>query len=188
MEDEPLISRSIEDGADVVTFSGDKLLGGIQAGLIVGKKETIEKLRKHPLYRALRTSKITYTILEATLEEFLNEKAFENIPVLKMISMSKDEILKRAKSFVEKLNNEKLNVEIIKGKSVIGGGSAPDVQPPTFLISISHKEFPATRLEQILREANPPVIGRILEDKFLLDLRTVFEDEETKLLEILSGI
>ena len=188
LEDEPLISRSIEGGADVVTFSGDKLLGGIQAGLIVGKKETIEKLRRHPLYRALRTSKITYAILEAVLEDFLNGKAFENIPVLKMISMSKNEISQRTKSFVEKLNNDKINVEIIEGKSVIGGGSAPDVQPPTFLISISHKEFPANRLEQILRETNPPVIGRILEDKFLIDLRTVFEDEETELLEILSEI
>lgn len=188
LEDEPLISRSITDGADVVTFSGDKLLGGIQAGLIVGKKETIENLRKHPLYRALRTSKITYAILEATLEDFLNGKAFENIPVLKMISMSQNEISERAKSFVEQLNNDELNIKIIEGKSVIGGGSAPDVQPPTFLISISHKEFPVSRLEQILREANPPVIGRILEDKFLLDLRTVFEDEEIKLLEILNKI
>ncbi|MGI9055162.1 MAG: L-seryl-tRNA(Sec) selenium transferase, partial [Pyrinomonadaceae bacterium] len=163
-------------------------LGGIQAGLIVGKKETIEKLRKHPLYRALRTSKITYAILEAVLDDFRNEKGFENIPVLKMISMSKDEISERAKSFVEKLHNDKLKIEIVEGKSVIGGGSAPDVQPPTFLISIQHKELSAVQIEQNLRAADPPVIGRILEDKFLLDLRTVFEDEEIKLLEILSGI
>ncbi|CAN5629123.1 L-seryl-tRNA(Sec) selenium transferase [soil metagenome] len=188
LQDEPLISRSISDGADVITFSGDKLLGGIQSGLIVGKKETIEKLRKHPLYRALRTSKITYAILEAVLDDFRNEKAFENIPVLKMISMSKDEISERAKSFVEKLHNDKLKIEIVEGKSVIGGGSAPDVQPPTFLISIQHKELSAVQIEQNLRESKPPVIGRILEDKFLLDLRTVFEDEEIKLLEILSGI
>ncbi|MEO6587885.1 MAG: L-seryl-tRNA(Sec) selenium transferase [Pyrinomonadaceae bacterium] len=186
--DEPLISRSIADGADVVTFSGDKLLGGIQAGLIVGKKAVIETLRKHPLYRALRASKITYAILEATLREFQTEKIFEEIPVLKMLALTKDEIAKRTKTFVEKLNNENLNVEIVEGKSIIGGGSAPDVQPPTFLISITYKEFSAVRLEEILRQANPPVIGRIFEDKFLLDLRTVFEDEEAELLEILSAI
>ena len=105
-----------------------------------------------------------------------------------MLSMTEDEILKRTKNFVRKLKNDNLKIEIIPGKSVIGGGSAPDVQPPTSLISITHKDFSATQIEQILREANPPVIGRILEDKFLLDLRTVFEDEEIKLLEILSGI
>ena len=188
LTDEPLISRSIQSGADVVTFSGDKLLGGIQSGLIVGKKDVIETLRKHPLYRALRASKITYAILEATLREFQTEKMFEEIPVLKMLSLPLEEILKRTESFIEKLDNENLKVEIVEGKSVIGGGSAPDVQPPTFLISITHKKISASQLEQILRQANPPVIGRILEDKFLLDLRTVFEDENIKLVGILNGI
>lgn len=188
LQDEPLISRSIADGADVVTFSGDKLLGGIQSGLIVGEKDVIETLRKHPLYRALRASKITYAILETVLEDFLNEKAFAEIPVLKMISTTKEEILERSKSFIEKLNNENLKVEIIKGKSVIGGGSAPDVQPPTFLISIAHKQFSANHLDQLLREASTPVIGRILEDKVVLDLRTVFENEEEKLLKVLNEI
>lgn len=185
LTDEPLISRSISDGADVVTFSGDKLLGGIQAGLIVGRQETIETLRKHPFYRALRASKITYAILESVLNEFRRDKAFEEIPVLKMLSASKEEILERSKKFVEKLKeNENLNVEIIEGKSVIGGGSAPDVQPPTFLISLTHKRFSAAQLDKILRRSNPPVIGRIVEDKFVLDLRTVFKDEEAELLEI----
>ncbi len=188
LHDEPLISRSISDGADVVTFSGDKLLGGVQSGLIVGKKTTIETLRKHPLYRALRASKIIYAILEATLEAFQTENVFNEIPVLRMLSMPEDEILKRTKHFVEKLKNDNLEIKIIPGKSVIGGGSAPDVQPPTKLISLTHKDFSATQIEQILREANPSVIGRILEDKFLLDLRTVFKNEESELLEILSGI
>lgn len=189
LTDEPLISRSISDGADVVTFSGDKLLGGIQAGLIVGKKETIETLRKHPFYRALRASKITYAILEAILNEFRREKAFEEIPVLKMLSASKEEILERSKNFSGKLEeNENLQIEIVEGKSVIGGGSAPDVQPPTFLISLTHKNFSAAQLDHVLRQSNPPVIGRIIEDKFLLDLRTVFEDEEAKLLEICQNL
>jgi L-seryl-tRNA(Ser) seleniumtransferase len=188
LQDEPLISRSVKEGADVVTFSGDKLLGGIQAGLIVGKTAVIERLRKHPLYRALRASKIVYAVLETVLEDFHKEKAFAEIPVLRMLSMSKDEILKRAGSFVGKIKNDKLKAEIISGRSVIGGGSAPAVQPETSLISVSHEDFPANKLEQILRKANPPVIGRILEDKFLLDLRTVFEDEEALLLEILNRI
>lgn len=189
LTDEPLISRSIADGADVVTFSGDKLLGGIQAGLIVGKKDVIEKLRKHPLYRALRASKITYAILEAVLKDFQKEKALEEIPVLKMLSTSKEEILERSKKFVEKLTeNENLDIEIVEGKSVIGGGSAPDVQPTTFLISIAHKDFPANQLDKLFRESKPPIVGRIIEDKFVLDLRTVFEDEEIKLLEICKKI
>jgi len=185
LTDEPLISRSIADGADVVTFSGDKLLGAIQAGLIVGRKDLVEILRKHPLYRALRASKITYAILEAVLESVRREKAFEEIPVLKMISASKEEILERSKNFADKLKeNKNLNIQIIEGKSVIGGGSAPDVQPPTFLISLAHERFSAAHLDQTLRRSNPPVIGRIVEDKFVLDLRTVFEDEEARLLEI----
>lgn len=189
LTDEPLISRSIANGADVVTFSGDKLLGAIQAGLIVGKKTVIEMLRKHPLYRALRASKITYAVLETVLNDFQREKAFEEVPVLKMLSISKEEILERAKNFAEKLiENKNLNIEIIEGKSVIGGGSAPDVQPPTYLISIIHKEFSANRSDQILRQSNPPVIGRIVEDKIVLDLRTVFVDEEADLLKILSEL
>ena len=190
LEDEPLISRSIAGGADVVTFSGDKLLGGIQSGLIVGKKDVIEKLRRHPLYRALRPGKIIYAVLEAVLEEFRKETALEEIPVLRMLSIPAEEILKRAESFAEKLEEKtggnNLNIEIISGRSVIGGGSAPDVQPPTALLSISQKELSSSQIEQTLREADPPVIGRILEDKFLLDLRTVSENEEAELLNILS--
>lgn len=189
LTDEPLISRSIADGADVVTFSGDKLLGGVQAGLIVGKKAVIATLRKHSLYRALRAGKITYAILESVLTEFRREKAFEAIPVLKMIAISKEKILNRSQNFVEKLNkNINFETEIIEGKSVIGGGSAPDVQPETFLIALGHREFSAARLDEILRRSEIPVIGRITEDKFVIDLRTVFEDEEDKLLEILSEI
>lgn len=189
LTDEPLISRSVADGADVVTFSGDKLPGGIQAGLIVGKNAVIEKLRKHPLYRALRASKITYAILESVLKDFQKEKALEEIPVLKMLSVSKEEILERSKKFVEKLTeNKNLDIEIIQGKSVIGGGSAPDVQPQTFLISITHKIFPANHLDKIFRESTPPIVGRIVEDKFVLDLRTVFADEEIKLLETCKKI
>lgn len=187
LNDEPVISESIASGADAVTFSGDKLLGGVQSGLIVGKKETIEKIRKHPLYRALRVDKLIYAALEATLESFRHETALQEIPVLKMLAQNNEELKTRIIKFAEKLRkNSDLIFEIIEGKSIIGGGSAPDVQPASTLLALKHEQFSAVKLEQNLR--NSCVIGRILEDKVLIDLRTVSESEEAKLLEILEKI
>jgi seryl-tRNA(sec) selenium transferase len=191
--DEPLISRSLASGADIVTFSGDKLAGGVQAGLIVGKREYIEILRKHPLYRALRVDKLIYAALEATFESFLCERAFEEIPVLKMLSMSKGELEKRTRNFASKLReslseNSSLKFEIVEGKSIIGGGSAPLVQPESFLLALEYEKMSASRLEETLRRSNPPVIVRILEDKVLLDLRTVAETEEPELLKVLTNL
>jgi L-seryl-tRNA(Ser) seleniumtransferase len=193
LTDEPVISDSIRAGADVVTFSGDKLLGGVQSGLIVGRGETIEKIRKHPLYRALRVDKLIYAALEATLEAFQRETAFEEIPVLKMLSMSEAEIKERIKKFAGRLKKTMdetcgLKFEIIKGNSVIGGGSAPTIQPETTLLALKHRKMSAAVLEQALRLSEPPVIGRILEDKVLIDLRTVSEDEEAELLDLLAEL
>lgn len=187
LTDEPVITKSIADGADVVTFSGDKLLGSAQAGLIVGKKETIEKLRKHPFYRALRASKIIYAALEATLESFHREKQFEEIPVLKMLALDNEEIEKRVSDFAKLLKKKlgkksELKVEIIEGKSVIGGGSAPMIQPVSKLIALTHEKLSASELEEKLRLSKPPIITRILEDKILIDLRTVSENEEAEIL------
>jgi len=191
LDDEPIISQSITTGADVVTFSGDKLLGGVQSGLIVGRREVIEKIRKHPLYRALRVDKLIYAALEATLEAFCRETALQEIPVLKMISQTNAELKQRTTHFAQTLRenlgkNQDLIFEIIDGVSVIGGGSAPDVQPPTTLLSLKHAKMPVSRLEQSLRLTNPPVITRIFEDKVLIDLRTVFKSEELELLGVLS--
>lgn len=187
LTDEPIISESIRSGVDVITFSGDKLLGGVQSGLIVGKKETIEKIRKHPLYRALRVDKLIYAALEATLKSFRKETALQEIPVLKMLAMSNEELKTRTKKFAKKLKKfSNLSFEIIEGKSVIGGGSAPDVQPISTLLALKHKQFSAVKLEHNLR--NSRVITRILEDKVLIDLRTVSESEEAELLEILEKI
>ncbi len=188
-----MITKSIADGADVVTFSGDKLLGSVQSGLIVGKKETIEKLRKHPFYRALRASKIIYAALEATLEAFERETQFEEIPVLRMLSMKKEEIEKRVSNFAKLLKKaldkkSGLKIEIIEGKSVIGGGSAPLVQPASKLLALTHGTLSAGDLEKNLRLSKPPVITRILEDKVLIDLRTVSENEEMEVLEILTKV
>lgn len=193
LTDEPVVADSIRAGADIVTFSGDKLLGGAQSGLIVGRSEVIEQIRRHPLYRALRVDKLIYAALEATLESFCNERATEEIPVLKMLSMSEAEIENRVKKFARKLKRRtseisNLKFETIKGASVVGGGSAPTVQPPATLLALGHAKFSAASLEEKLRQSNPPVIARILEDKVLIDLRTVAENEEAELLEILEDI
>ena len=193
LTDEPIIPQSIAAGADVVTFSGDKLLGGAQSGLIVGRRETVEKIRKHPLYRALRVDKIIYAALAATLEAFRRETALQEIPVLKMLSMTGDELAARTRHFAHNLDkkfgeNHNLKFEVIEGKSVIGGGSAPDVQPPTTLLALKHRQMSVSNLERNLRLSSPPVITRILEDKVLIDLRTVSENEEIELLEVLTRI
>jgi L-seryl-tRNA(Ser) seleniumtransferase len=193
LTDEPIIIDSIKAGADVVTFSGDKLLGGAQSGLIVGRGEVVESLRKHPLYRALRVDKLIYAALEATLEAFRRETAFEEIPVLKMLSMTGEELKKRTQNFSKNLSgklgeNHNLYFEIIDGKSVVGGGSAPMIQPVTTLLALEHEKMTAGKLEQTLRFSKPPIIARILEDKVLIDLRTVSECEEIELLEVLAKI
>lgn len=193
LDDEPIISQSIVAGADVVTFSGDKLLGGTQSGLIVGRRDVIETLRRHPLYRALRVDKLIYAALEATFEAFRRETVIEEIPVLKMLAMTKAELKQRTWNFANKLReklgeNKDLRFEVIDGNSVIGGGSAPSVQPETALLSLKHEIFSTNRLEQILRLSNPPVVTRIIENKILVDLRTVSESEEIELLQILTNL
>jgi len=193
LTDEPIISQSIAAGADVVTFSGDKLLGGTQAGLIVGSLSVIDLIRKHPLYRALRVSKLIYAALEATLEEFRKETVFEEIPVLRMLAIGYDDLKQRTGDFADKLEQKlgessKLRIQVIKGKSVIGGGSAPAVQPKTILLELKHERMSANELEGRFRFADPPVITRILEDGVVIDLRTVSGDEENELLEIMGGI
>ncbi len=187
--DEPLISRSISDGADIVTFSGDKLLGGPQSGLIVGRDDLIGKIRKHPMYRALRSDKLTYAALEVTLSAYSRGTALQEIPVLRMLSMTKAELDERTRRFAAGLHvNVNLAFEIIDGNSVVGGGSAPMAQPDTMLLAVTHRKLSANELEEILRKSTPPVIARIFDDKVALDLRTVSETEETTLLEILAII
>lgn len=188
LSDEPVINMSIRNGADIVTFSGDKLLGASQAGLIVGRKDLIERLRKHPLYRVLRADKLVYAALEATLGSYRRGNAFDEVPVLKMLAMTKEEIEARAKNLVAKLEGSGLRVELIHGESAIGGGAAPDVQPETMLIALEAPGLSADALEEKLRLSNPPVIARIEHDRVVIDLRTVREDEENELAALLSRI
>jgi L-seryl-tRNA(Ser) seleniumtransferase len=191
LTDEPVISESIKAGVDVVTFSGDKLLGGVQAGIIVGKAEIVEKIRKHPLYRALRVDKIVYAALSGTLELYRNGKHFEAIPVLQMLTQTKAEIENRAINFITKtkeFESSNFKFEIINGESAIGGGSAPLARLETALISLKHNSLSSEDLERGLRLSSPPVICRIAEDRVLLDLRTVFEPEEDEIVAALGRI
>ncbi|MEJ7849642.1 MAG: L-seryl-tRNA(Sec) selenium transferase [Pyrinomonadaceae bacterium] len=192
LDDEPVISHSIAAGADIVSFSGDKLLGGPQSGLIVGRADLIDQIRRHPLYRALRVDKLAYAVLEATLNAFRRDTAFEDIPVLKMLSASSDELAERANSFAEKARktpgSSELQIEIVSGNSVVGGGSAPSVKLETTLLMLSHPKLSAGELEYRLRSAETPVIIRIADEKVMIDLRTVFENEESELLEALKKI
>jgi L-seryl-tRNA(Ser) seleniumtransferase len=187
--DEPVIEESISAGADVVTFSGDKLLGATQAGLIVGRADIIQRLRRSPLYRALRVDKLCLAALEATLLSYVRGSERLDIPILRMLTLSKEQLEERARAFVEKLKAKEtspLRAEIVPGESAIGGGSGPGVHPPTSLIALSHPSQSAENVEQQIRTSALRIIARIEDDKVLLDLRTVSLEEEDNLLSALS--
>lgn len=192
---EPVIGDSIAAGADLVTFSGDKLLGAAQAGLVVGRRELVDRLRRHPLYRALRADKLALAALEATLEAHRRGTAAQEIPALRMLAAMRDEIEARARAFVERLRarldanaSGALHVEIIEGRSAVGGGSAPTTHPPTVLVSLARDARSADALEAALRRATPPVVARIVGDRVALDLRTVAADEEAELLDAILSL
>lgn len=193
---EPVARASCDAGASIVTFSGDKLLGGPQAGIVAGKKEFVDRIRLNPLFRALRVDKLTIAALEVTLKSYLRG-ALDEIPTLRMIRLPAEEIGKRARSFCEKLRasvQPDVVLEVREGFSVIGGGSTPDQQLPTHLIAIaSPRQSPAqieSRLRQPQRAASGagapdhsiPVIARIEDNRVIFDLRTVLAEEETTLL------
>jgi L-seryl-tRNA(Ser) seleniumtransferase len=185
--DEPKIGDCISQGADVVSFSGDKLLGATQAGLIVGRREIVDRLRRHSLYRALRVDKLTFAALESTLEAHRRGTALQEVPVLHMLSMSKAEIASRAQKLVEALSGNspvaELILEIQDGESAVGGGSGPATHPPTVLIALQHPRLAADEIQSHLRQSDPPIIARIAEGKVLLDLRTVAPSDEAELLD-----
>ena len=188
LTDEPIVSQSIADGADIVTFSGDKLLGGVQAGIIVGRKSLVERMRRHPLYRALRVSKLVYAALEATLESYTNETAESSVPVLKMLRITFVELESRTRNLAERLIAGGLSdasIEIIAGESVVGGGSAPGTHPATVLLAISVATASLPEIDRNLRMGETPVISRIENDRILIDLRTVDESDDDRLAEML---
>lgn len=193
LEYEPTVQDSIKAGVDVVSFSGDKLLGGPQAGIIVGKKKYIDKMKKNPLTRAFRIDKFTATILEMIFHEYLNEEnAIKNIPVLSLITKDLKEIEKNANTLFNKIENLKdvADINIKDTLSQIGGGSLPAERIKSKSVTIMPKNISTQSLEAKLRAGKNPVVGRISEEKLILDMRTVLEDEidilAQKLIDILK--
>ena len=182
LRDEPLVSESITAGVDVVCFSGDKLLGGPQAGIIAGRGEALDRIRRHPLMRALRVDKLTYAALEATLEQHAIGRAADEIPVLRMLGMTAAEVGDRADALADALNASGWRAGVIDGVSTVGGGSAPGAELPTRLVEIARDGLSADQIEQYLRTLDPPIIARIQDDRVVLDLRTVRTSEDSRLL------
>jgi len=186
--DEPTVPASVEAGADVISFSGDKLLGGPQAGIIVGRKPLVDQLRRHPLMRALRVDKLTLAALEGTLIEYVSERAQETVPVRRMLRLTADAIEARAHMLAGRLGGTGWNVSFMSGSSAVGGGSAPGVELPTVLLALQRDEWSADRLLTALRALDPPVIARIEDNRVVLDLRTVVETDDERLAALLMGI
>lgn len=179
---------SLRAGMDVVCASGDKLLGGPQAGIIAGRPELVNQMRANPLFRALRVDKLTYAALEATLLAYIRED-YSAIPALRMIFTSAEEIRTRCESLLSKVGTLLgVTLEVSRSESVIGGGTAPTATLPTYVIVIASQNHSAEELQEHLRRQNPPVISRIEEDRLLLDLRTVCVEEEPKLLDAVKAI
>ncbi len=178
LRDEPPVGQSLEGGADVVTFSGDKLLGGPQAGILAGKREPLQRIRKNPLFRALRVGKLTIAALEATARLYLRQD-FDAIPALRMIRTPPESIAARARRLASRLATlAGLMVKLENGESVAGGGSTPGQSLLTTLVSIEHPRCFAQEMAGRLRRNRPPVIARVEHDRLLLDLRTVLDGDE----------
>ena len=183
---------SLRAGVDIVTYSGDKLLGGPQAGLISGRGDLVARMRSNSLFRALRVDKLTYAALEATLLAYI-KRDHDAVPVLRMMRLSKDEIARRAEKIFSRVQSAQeksahVKLELFDGESVIGGGAAPSAVLPTRLIAVTHADLSADELCARLRGSTPPIIARVEEGRVLLDLRTVFPDQDANLATALASL
>ena len=187
---EPTVGDAVKSGLDLITFSGDKLLGGPQCGVILGKEDLIKKMKKNPLLRALRVCKLTLGALEAILRiYYYEEDPVQKIPHLKMITEPLSEIKRKANRLTKKiipLFTDDLKIEIIEGKSEIGGGSYPGVEMPTYLVSLRSTNRSPMEIAKSLRENDPPVITRIADNRVLFDLRTIGEEEIPDLIKAIK--
>ncbi len=191
IRNEPSVYDALEDGADLVCFSGDKMLGGPQAGLIVGRPGLVKSLKENSLSRALRVDKMTYAALEAVLLEYVRDAAGTGLPVVRMVTATREEVEERARRLVGEVAaraGEALHLGIIPGTSVPGGGSAPGEGLPTTLITVGSRSLSARAIEERLRGFPTPVIARIEGGKVLLDLRTVLAEQEPVVAEALIGL
>jgi len=186
--EEPSFEELIKKGLHLVSGSGDKLLGGPQAGLILGKREFVEPLKKNPLSRVLRIDKLTLSALEHTLRLYREER-YEEIPTLRMLSTPEEELKKKAKKVAKYLKNVKgLSVSIVRDLSVCGGGSLPELKLPTYCVAIKHQRISLQELYRWLLKQEPPVVGRLRDDLLLLDMRTVLEEDIKPLISVLKGL
>jgi len=186
---EPSVLDSLRAGVDVVTYSGDKLLGGPQAGLLSGRADLIARMRSNSLFRALRVDKLTYAALEATLLAYV-KRDFAAIPTLRMMSLQQTEIGVRAEALAESLRSstQTVKAEIVDGESVVGGGAAPSSMLPTRLLALTCDSLSADEFSSRLRASDPPIIARVEEGRVLIDLRTVFSDQDQLILDALRRI
>ncbi len=182
LDHEPTVQETLVGGADLVTFSGDKLLGGPQAGIVVGRGDLIDRLKKHPLARAIRADKLALSGLSATLTHYLKGEVFEEIPIWQMITAQEETLRNRALSWSEKIGFG----EVIVGESTIGGGSLPGQTLSTALLALRVQN--PTRMLAVFREQNPPIIARIQDDLVVLDPRTVRSHQDTLLIEVLRKL
>ena len=188
---EPTVQESIKKGVDIVTFSGDKMLGGPQAGVIIGKKKYVELMKKNQLTRALRIDKMTLSALESTLRYYLDEKeAIENIPTLNMILSSKEDMKKKAIKFRKKFRHALDNFEfkIDEDYSMVGGGSMPTEKIPTYVIKISSENTSVNEMEKILRLNETAIITRVFNNELILDVRTIFDEDIEEIIKALRKI
>jgi L-seryl-tRNA(Ser) seleniumtransferase len=186
---EPSVDATVAAGVDVCCFSGDKLLGGPQAGIIVGRAAQVDRIRKHPLMRALRVDKMTYAALEATLAEYAAGRAQTTVPVQRMLATTADEIRARAEVVAAAIrSHDGWRADIVQGMSAIGGGSAPGVELPTWLIAIEKSGMTPNALEALMRRPPTPIVARIEHGQVLLDLRTVLPHQDSALSVSLASL
>ncbi len=190
LEKEPTVQETIKTGVDVVTFSGDKLLGGPQAGIILGKKKFLDLFKANPLTRALRIDKLTLAALESTLLLYLDEKtAMEEIPTLRMLSLDTGKLKRRGKRLLKRLaatGNKRMTFSLKEDVSQVGGGALPLQELPTAVVAIKPLDLSVNSLEENLRKGEPPIISRISKEELLLDMRTVFDEEIPLLAQVIE--
>jgi L-seryl-tRNA(Ser) seleniumtransferase len=182
MQHEPTVFESLQAGADLVCFSGDKLLGGPQAGIILGKADLIAKLKKHPLARAIRADKLCLAALSATLLLYLKDKALQEIPIWQMISVTPQALKDRVEGWFVTLGMG----EVIPSRSTVGGGSLPEETLPTFVLSLQVRS--PNRVLERLRQYQPPVIARLEDEKIVFDPRTILPEQEQDLISAIRSV
>jgi L-seryl-tRNA(Ser) seleniumtransferase len=185
LEKEPTVQDALDNGAEIVAFSGDKLLGGPQAGILCGRKSLLSDIKQHPLARAVRADKLCLSALSSTLDSYLTGRELEEIPVWQMISRSLDSIDESAQEWARFLCQNGVNAMVIDGNSTVGGGSVPGSMLPTKLVAVTSEEVDS--LAEKLRVSRTPVIGRIANDQLLLDPRTVLPGQQDDLLEAVAS-